>query len=55
MVKYPRFTLRLSNTTLQKLDAMARIRSRTRGQVVREAIDFYFVNRFPTSEPPPKS
>lgn len=50
MERYPRFSLRLSPGDLKKVDWMSQIRCRSRGQVVREAIDFYFNNRFRVSQ-----
>jgi hypothetical protein len=55
MDKYPRFSFRLSPAILRKVDMLARLRNGTRGQVVREAIEFYFSVRTKIteqSEPP---
>jgi predicted transcriptional regulator len=46
MDQYPRFSFRLTPAILQKVDLLARLRCGTRGQVVREAIEFYFAARF---------
>jgi predicted DNA-binding protein len=46
MDQYPRFSFRLTPEILRKLDLLARIRGRTRGQVLREAIEFYFSFKF---------
>lgn len=46
MNEYPRFSFRLTPATLRKLNMLARLRNGTRGQVVREAIDFYYAARF---------
>jgi len=45
MDQYPRFSFRLTPDILRKVDLLARARSRTRGQVVREAVEFYFAVR----------
>ena len=52
MDEYPRFAFRLTMELLRKVDQMAQVRRRTRGQVVREALEFYFANRFKT---PPRA
>jgi predicted transcriptional regulator len=50
MDKYPRLSFRLSPAILRKVDMLARLRNGTRGQVVREAIEFYFSARFRSIE-----
>ena len=52
MNQYPSFTFRLTVELLRQVDVMAQVRRRTRGQVVREALEFYFANRFKT---PPRA
>ncbi len=42
MEQYPRFSFRLSPAILRKVDVLARQRNATRGQAVREAIEFSF-------------
>ena len=51
MDQYPRFSFRLSPEILRKVDMLARARSRTRGQVVREAVEFYFAVRIQQPKP----
>jgi predicted transcriptional regulator len=50
MEQYPRFTFRLSPAILRKVDLLAMQRNRSRGQVVREAVEFYFTTRFKAVE-----
>ena len=50
MDQYPRFSFRLTPAILRKVDLLARLRNGTRGQVVREAIEFYFAARFRPAE-----
>jgi predicted transcriptional regulator len=52
MEQYPRFTFRLSPAILRKVDLLATQRNRSRGQVVREAVEFYFNTRFKAVEEP---
>ena len=52
MDQYPRFSFRLSPEILRKVDLLARIRGRTRSQVVREAVEFYFSVKFRTGDIP---
>ena len=49
MPKYPRFSFRLGLEDRMRIDVLARIRSRTRAEVVREAIDVYY--RLKTQNP----
>ena len=51
MDQYPRFSFRLTPAILRKVDMLARIRNETRGQVVREAIEFYFSVKVRPVEP----
>ena len=39
--KYPQFTVRLSDKSNQELEKLALIRSRSRSEIVREAIHYY--------------
>jgi predicted transcriptional regulator len=39
--KYPQFTVRLSDKSNQELEKLALIRSRSRSEIVREAIHHY--------------
>jgi predicted transcriptional regulator len=41
MVTYPRFTFRLNDTLLRKLTQLSISRHRTKGQIIREAIEMY--------------
>jgi predicted transcriptional regulator len=50
MDQYPRFSFRLTPEILRKVDMLARVRNRTRAQVVREAVEFYFAARICQSE-----
>ncbi len=52
MEQYPRLTFRLSPAILRKVDLLALQRNRSRGQVVREAVEFYFNTRFKAVEEP---
>ena len=53
--KYPQFTVRLSDKSLQQLEKLALIRSRSRSEIVREAIHYYsklyYVTIIDSSEP----
>ena len=42
MHKYPSLTFRLSNEQLKRLEVLAKAKKRSRGQVVRDAIDLAF-------------
>ena len=46
MDKYPRFTFRLTPTVVQELRYLRVVRSRSTGQIVREAIGFYYRAKF---------
>ena len=39
--KYPQLTVRLSDKSIQQLEKLALIRSRSRSEIVREAIHYY--------------
>jgi predicted DNA-binding protein len=39
--KYPQFTVRLSDKSIQQLERLALIRSRPRSEIIREAINHY--------------
>jgi len=39
--KYPQFTVRLSDKSVQQLERLALNRSRSRSEIVREAISYY--------------
>ena len=52
MDQYQRFSFRLTPEILRKVDILARVRSRTRAQVVREAVEFYFAVRIGQSDKP---
>ena len=39
--KYPQFTVRLSDKSIQQLEKLALVRSRSRSEIVREAIHYY--------------
>ena len=51
MRKYPRFSFRLGAEDQRRLETLSLIRSRSRGEVVREAIDMYY--RIKTQPPKP--
>ena len=52
---YPRFSFRLTPAILRKVDMLARLRNASRGQVVREAIEFHFSAKFrPVETPDPQ-
>ena len=42
MKTYPRLTVRLSSDELNRVRVLARVRNRSRGQVVRDALNLYF-------------
>jgi predicted transcriptional regulator len=42
MKTYPRLTIRLSSSELNRVRVLARVRNRSQGQVVREALNLYF-------------
>lgn len=42
MEKYPRLSFRLSHGLLTKINYLSLSRHRTRGQIIREAIELYF-------------
>ena len=42
MKKYPRLTIRLTSDELNRVRVLARVRNRSRGQVVRDALNLYF-------------
>ena len=42
MKKYPRLTIRLSSDELNRVHVLARVRNRSRGQVIRDALNLYF-------------
>ena len=42
MKTYPRLTIRLSSGELNRVRVLARVRNRSQGQVVREALNLYF-------------
>jgi len=42
MDTYPRFSFRLSRQALQELEKLALVRNASKGQVIREAISYYF-------------
>ncbi|NDC48899.1 MAG: ribbon-helix-helix protein, CopG family [Micrococcales bacterium] len=42
MSDYPRFSFRLDSEDRRRIDVLARIRCRSRGEVVREAIYIYY-------------
>jgi predicted transcriptional regulator len=42
MKTYPRLTIRLSSSELNRVRVLARVRNRSEGQVVREALNLYF-------------
>ena len=42
MKTYPRLTIRLSSSELNQVCVLARVRNRSQGQVVREALNLYF-------------
>ena len=42
MNTYPRLTIRLSHEELRRVGLLARVRGRSRGQVVRDALSLYF-------------
>ena len=42
METYPRLTVRLSHEELRRVGLLARVRGRSRGQVVRDALNLYF-------------
>jgi len=42
MKTYPRLTIRLSGSELNRVRVLARVRNRSQGQVVREALNLYF-------------
>ena len=42
MKTYPRLTIRLSGSELNRDRVLARVRNRSQGQVVREALNLYF-------------
>ena len=42
MNTYPRITVRLSHEELRRVGLLARVRGRSRGQVVRDALSLYF-------------
>jgi hypothetical protein len=42
MQQYPRLTFRLNHQLLQKIATLSRSRHRTRGQIIREAVEMYY-------------
>ena len=42
MKTYPRLTIRLSSSELNRVRVLARVRNRSQGQVVREGLNLYF-------------
>jgi metal-responsive CopG/Arc/MetJ family transcriptional regulator len=42
MDKYPRLTFRLNHHLLTKVNQLSRSRHRTRGQIIREALEMYY-------------
>ena len=42
MDKYPRLTFRLNQHLLTKVNQLSLSRHRTRGQIIREALDMYY-------------
>ena len=42
MKTYPRLTIRLSSDELNRVHVLARVRNRSRGQVIRDALNLYF-------------
>ena len=42
MDKYPRLTFRLNNQLLNKIAMLSRSKHRSRGQVIREAVEMYY-------------
>lgn len=42
MDKYPRLTFRLNQTLLTKVNNLSLSRHRTRGQIIREALEMYY-------------
>ena len=42
MKTYPRLTIRLSSDELNRVRVLARVRNRSHGQVVRDALNLYF-------------
>lgn len=52
---YPSLSFRLSEAHLKKLQLLEAVRSRTKGEILREAIDIYFnfyAKSLPTVVPP---
>jgi hypothetical protein len=50
MNKYPRLTFRLNQQLLTKINQLTLSRHRTRGQIVREAVEMYYRAYNPTRE-----
>jgi predicted transcriptional regulator len=42
MEKYPRLTFRLNQRLLTKINHLSMSRHRTRGQIIREAVEMYY-------------
>lgn len=42
MDKYPRLTFRLNQGLLTKVNHLSRARHRSRGQIIREALEMYY-------------
>jgi predicted transcriptional regulator len=42
MDKYPRLTFRLNHPLLKKVNQLSLSRHRTRGQIIREALEMYY-------------
>ena len=50
MQQYPRLTFRLNHQLLQKIATLSRSRHRTRGQIIREAVEMYYRVHNPISQ-----
>jgi len=53
MHRYPSMTFRLTNEQLKRLDVLARAKNRSKGQVIRDAIDLAFRIVGSTTKNPP--